>query len=164
MAKMEIKAGGIYDVVSPGELDKATAKIERRFDDFVRESVRGLKVMRSVAAPVIPASGDLTAVIPGPESGFAWVVQRVSGLGIDTGDASSAVLGLYRTSDGQPYARNYIDTVPVNAGAFFGSKSVFLLPNESLVISGTGLTNTTTPVTFNAEVIEAPAEMIGKLL
>src|SRR5882757_2547884 len=164
MARMILAAGGEYDIVSPAEHKEAMTGLERKFDTLIRDWTRGLKVMRIPANSGVPVAGNLLVSLQGPDLGFAWVVQRISCIGIATADLAGASVGLYRSSDGGAYPRNYIDAVPPNSGAFFGSKSFWLMPGESLAISATGLATTATAVTFNGEVIEAPAEMIGKLL
>lgn len=164
MAKLEIVAGGTYDVVSPEEHKEAMAGLERKFDAAVRDWTRGLKVMRIPPAAGTPSGGNLTLTLGGPDGGFAWVIQRVSNIGIASGDVAGAVIGLYRSSDGTAQPRNFLDALTPNSGNRFGSKALFIMPGESLAIVASGLATTASPVTFNGEAIEAPAEMIGKLL
>lgn len=164
MAQIRIAPGEVADVVSPGEHSAAMHGLEQRFDLMIRDWTRGLKVMRIPPAVVIPSGGNFQVTLRGPEGGYVWAVQYISATGVATADVATAAIQLYRTTDGTFSDRNFTAILNTNNMTRFGTKTLFVMPGESLGISGSGVPGTTAAVTFNGAAIEAPAEMIGKLL
>ena len=158
---MKITAlGEHYDLVSADELNQHTSRIEKRFDTFIRDLTRGLKVMRlGPAAGTTDASGNVSITLQGPRSGYIWEIRRIAVAG-NTADSVT----VYRSTDGTTNPNQYLGVLPLTSYGALGSKSTFLMPDESLVIVGTALSTKSTTLTVTGEAIEVPAEMIGKLL
>lgn len=158
MAKVRIQAGAELDVLNKGELDAGMAGAN---DAWFRERAAGLKYMRLPVLAATPSGGvvQLGGIGGyGPASGFIWAIQRLSVSGLATAD----VLNVFRnTVDPQ----NFIGQLGAGAAATFtaGSKGFILLPDETLVISGSSLT-ATVPIIVNGEAVEVPSTQVWKVL
>jgi hypothetical protein len=163
--KQDLGPLGQIDLLTSGELKEA---IGHRLDSYVRDWVRGIKVIRLPVTYGETDSGGniLPVVIPGPESGYVWDVRRitVTGPGI-YGGAGGVFVNLYRGNTAADNVdTNLLANLTGQSGAtIFPKLSVTLFPGEGLVISG-GNGGDSDPFYVTGQVTEVPAEMVGKLV
>jgi hypothetical protein len=156
MPKTKIQSGAVIETLSQPELSSTVREI---LNEQIRDWTRGLKVMRFTGSSPINSGAVSFTANSGPESGYVWMLRRISFKNL----AAADVINIYRTSDTNARDTNYIDQ-KTGPGAYYpGTKAVFIVSSESLLFIGSSLTATGT-LTINGEVVEVPAEMIGKIL
>lgn len=181
--KVQIRANAEYDLASSAELQQHYAQLDARFNELIRDQLRGIKLIRlpqvnilaSGATVTIPGTqgGTGAAIEIGPESGFVWRIGRItvsSNVAADN-KAAGAVpvpglpVSLYVSSDGgTDGARGLVDTSAACGAAYYpGSRGMYLMPSEQLVAVITG-TTAGSVYTFAGQAISVPAEMMGKLI
>lgn len=158
MAKTKLGAGQVVDTLTQGELD---ASLDRQTRDWFQEQARGFSTARFASIGTVDST-DVTvpqsgAEPIGPDTGFAWTVQRLSVVNLGDGD----VLRIYRNSVTD---FNFIDQVTDTApSVHFGSKGLVLRAEERLILVGTGLA-ATGDVIVNGEAIEVAELDLYKIL
>ncbi len=140
--KHTIKNGGHLELLNQAELDESLGRVAT---SITQEQARGLGTARLYGEGT-PAAGALSIPSPGdapigPETGFAWAVQRITADGLAAGD----VLKVYRG--------NMLLGVLTPTQSLEGSKARILRSGESLTITGTALT-ATGQIVINGEAIE----------
>lgn len=158
MARHTITNGGTFEVLNRAEL---TAALDKQTIDWFQEQARGLSTARfdgqavvASAAVTIPAAGSPNRL--GPKMGFAWAVQRVTAVGLLTGDT----LGVYRSA---LTPHNFLGVLTPTTSLHIGSKSIILRSDENLVITGNSL-SATGDIVITGEAIEVPETDLFKLL
>ena len=164
MAKVKLDIGATIDTLSKSELDDSLAKYRQQADAYSQGAMRGFKYIRMGRLYATPTTG--TVVIGtgypnmAPDSGYVWSVRRLSATGLGTGNAPD-ILNIYR---------NETNTDPVwqlngnNWCYTFGKSEFLLLSGEFLMAKSLGSMTSTSQITLSADVVEVPAEMIGKLI
>ena len=157
MPKTRLKAGEHVETLNQTELVEA---LGQQTTTWFQEQARGFTTARfagvetvSGGAVTVPATDDTRF---GPDSGFAWAVQRVSAQGLSTND----VLKVYRDAVAPLSFLGYI-TATTNFAP--GSKGVILRGGEKLVISGTSL-GATGDIVVTGEGIQVSELDIYKIL
>lgn len=164
MPQVELKAGVKFDVLSKGELDSS---LMHYFAARETARLRGLKYMRlpeylsgKASSSAISLGIERGQKPVGPGEGYAWTFRRLLVNGLTSG-ASPDVVNLYRGSSGtQPLWQ-------FNGNSFaytFGKGDIVLLGGETLALASVGTFSATGQVTLSGELIEVPAELLGKLL
>lgn len=179
MAKVRLDFGAEIDTINKGELDKSLAPQQRMLAE-IQESVavRGIKYIRTPLMYATPASGTVhiggttntgggnaTGGVSYPRSGYVWSVMRIgfTGLSNSAADGTADVMAIYRGGD-EFTGANYIGQVNGNSPFITFSKLQCLLKEgERLQAVSVGSMVGTVQVLMNADVIEAPEEMLGKL-
>ena len=85
MSTVRIAAGEQFETTTPADLKALYERLDARFAEQTRETLRGIKIMRlptsyaiaSGASTQLPAPSGGYGLI-GPESGFIWRIQRVT--------------------------------------------------------------------------------------
>lgn len=141
------------------KLDDLPASIRSATDLSIREMARGVKYVRYVyAQPGVPIS----AILPGPDPGFAWDLRMVSAVltGSDSvavyvGDTGSTgrLIG-YAAAPGAAPAQNL-------AVIGFASHQAIINAGESLFVQTSGAFRFSY---VSTAAIQVPAEMLGKVL
>lgn len=168
MARVKLDFGAEVDILSGSEHARHTAGLPAA---FAREQARGLKHFRvpvltgtSSAAGAItlgstgsapPAGQPGSPTISGPLRGYAWKVTRISVWGLSGTD----VLSLYW---GEPDPRRFVHNFTATAPDWETSRGLLLKDGDFLCLSGTITVSET--ITMNGEAVEAPAELIYKLI
>ena len=176
MGTLEILPGRTYSVASTEELAAHFAEVNQKLQHMMREAVVGVKPIRIKSQVLnLGAPGGYKLAAPGPNSGFVWMVMRISSQ--DTAQtASRYVARVHDIADiAIPPTANTLDQTNVAsiitaisggggaASSVTFSKGQFLL-NAGEVPAVFGWTTAATSVSFNGDAIEVPAEMVGKLL
>jgi hypothetical protein len=152
------------DILTAKELNECMA---HNFDLEQRDRYRGVKLL-DLPIVTITAAGTTTTIAHtppgqqlGPEEGFIWRIGRitVSSSGVDTGAVT-----LYRGSDPtQLDPRHQVDnTLKIGQAYYPGSRGLYLKGSTFLYLSATTVAANTYVVT--GQVVEVPAEMMGKIL
>lgn len=159
MAKNVIKNNGEIELLSQQELEDSLGKV---VTGLQQEQARGLSTARfegigTISGGVLALPG-LTGDYPmGPDTGFAWAVQRISCDGLGTND----VLKVYRNG---VTGYGFIDILTAAKPSIRpGGKGVILRSGEQLFVSGTGLT-ATGDLVVNGEALETSELDLYKLL
>lgn len=166
MAKAKLELGVELDLLSAPEFRQG---LDHLHNGLMREMARGLKPIRlapiqlttaasQIPGGVISVGGDTpNAQQFGPKEGYIWAVRRISFFGTVAADSIS----IWR---GDPANRgNFVQNLTGVVGiATFPKGALTLHPGETLAFSGTGLTST--EISISCEAIEAPAEMVYKLV
>jgi hypothetical protein len=132
----------------------------------LREMYRGVKWMR---LPVMQATVAATAVTlddtnnpqVGPEQGYAWSLTRVVVDGMATGSTPDVVNMFRNAETSQPPLWQFNGN---NFGYTFGLGQVVLLSGDRLQFKNSGALSATGLIRATGELVEVPAEMLGKLL
>lgn len=160
--KFKLDFGAEIDLLTKDELAGA---LDSYGDRRLAEYALGLKHFDlPVLLGTVPASGDLTLgstgdpdqTYCGPRQGFCWRVARVSVSGI----SSTQTVNLYKGDVG---ASRFVSVLSATSPAFLTSHGLLLKPGGHIVIDGSGLT-VGEQITVSGEAIEAPAELIYKLI
>lgn len=158
--KFKIDFGTEIDLLTQGELD---ASLARHGDALERSRVRGIRYRRLPLLQGVAAGGVLTlgATTPtvGPDSGFAWSLRRVVITGLTAG-ATPDVVNLYRNGGGEQPVWQFNGN---NFGYTFGRLELVIQGGETLVLVSAGTFAATGTITMSGELVEVPAEMLGKL-
>lgn len=176
MGTLEILPGRTYSVASTEELAAHFAEVNQKLQHMVREAVVGVKPIRFKSSPLtLAGAGGYRLVANGPNSGFVWMVMRVSSQ--DTAQtASRYVARVHDISDlAIPPTANTLDPTEVSSiitaisGGGGAASSVTFSKGQFLLNAGEapalfGWTTAATTVQFNGDAIEVPAEMVGKIL
>lgn len=158
MAKHRITANAEIDLLNQSELTQA---LDRQTRDWFQEEARGFSTARFGSISTI-SGGNVTVPAQGgdkigPDAGFAWAVQRISAKNLATNDK----ILVYRNSVSD---LNFIDELTATSLRLsFGGKGLVLRAEETLILTGTGLT-ATGDVIVNGEAIEVPELDIFKIL
>lgn len=162
MAKFKLDFGADIELITKGEMADV---LDKYGDRRLAEYALGLKhfdipvMLGTVAADgtiTLGSSGDPDQIHCGPRQGFCWRVCRVSVNGL----TGSQTVSLYK---GDPGASRFVTVLSATAPAFTSSHGLLLKPGGNVVVSGSGLT-TGAQVTVSGEAVEAPAELIYKLI
>jgi len=168
--RAKLDFGAEIDILSGPEFDHGVSRLS---EQIKRLDVYGLKHLRIpiLQGNVPGGGGTLTlgsqSVAPpasqpgsppycGPQQGFAWRVVRVSVFGLSTGDIFSLYFG-------EPAPQRYVGSYSVNGPEWDSGHGLLLHPGDYLVLQGTSA-NGGEQITLNGEVIEAPAELVYKLI
>lgn len=160
--KVMLKAGAEIDLLNRDELQDSLRR-ESQVAELSR--LYGIKWMRlpenlsGTAAGGVLTLGETAGDVVGPESGYAWVIKRLIVTGL-TGGAAPDVVNLYRgTAAGTPLWQ-------FNGGNFgytFGKMELTLMGGEHLALASVGTFTSTSVITLAGELIEVPAQLLGKL-
>lgn len=137
MAKVELKAGASFDVLTQKELQQA---LDRLSMDWMAEVTRGVKFRRflgsaTVAAGAVSLAENVDNIL-GPGAGLTWAVNSLVIGGLASGDSVDVLI-----NDSDP-----VDTFTRAAGSgnyvrkSFGQTDLVLNPSDYLTVVGTGLT------------------------
>lgn len=152
------------DMVTAPEINEV---MSNRFDSYLRDRFRGVKLLK-MPIVIVQATGTtttITAVNPGqnlgPDSGFIWRIGRVT---VSSSGADTGAITLYSGSDPtQLDPRHQVDnTLKIGQAYYPGSRGLYLFPDEFLYLSAATVAANTYVVT--GQVVEVPAEMMGKIL
>jgi hypothetical protein len=162
VAKFALKAGAEIDLLSQAELREELVKYYA-----AREAarLRGLKWMRlpellsGKAASGALALGESDGQLVGPNEGYVWSLRRLVVQGLTSG-AVPDVVNLYRGTAAGSVLWQFNGN---NFGYTFGRLELTLRGGERLALASSGTFAATGTVTLTGELIEAPAELIGKL-
>ena len=164
MAKVKLDIGATIDTLSKSELDDSLAKYRQQADAYSQGAMRGFKYIRMGRLYATPTTG--TVVIGtgypnmAPDSGYVWSVRRLSATGLGTGNAPD-ILNIYRNETNTDPVWQLTGTTWCST---FGKAEFLLLSGEFLMAKSLGSMISTSQITLSADVVEVPAEMIGKLL
>jgi hypothetical protein len=159
MATAKLPAGYEVDTLTRQELGE---ELDSHTRNWFQEMARGVGTARfptlnqTVASESVsfPATGD---PLIGPKPGYCWAVQRVSALGLSTGDT----LQIYR---GAPVPSNFLGQLSAANPTFHvGSKGVILRDTETISVLGASLTATGV-ITLTGEALECSELDIYKLI
>jgi hypothetical protein len=158
-----IEPGSSIETLNKAELDDA---LQNQANIFLHEAAVGIKYIQvtllqgSVNNTVINIDGSSSSgTSAGPRSGYIWTMTRMSVSGLAIG-SNPDVVNLYR------FNKNGVPLWQFNGNNFgytFGKMQMVLLPGTYLTLYGTNIT-ATGQVTLTADVIEAPAEMLYKIV
>jgi hypothetical protein len=164
MAKVRLQAGAEFDLLNKDELSSALSD-QSTADQLAR--LHGIKHMRlpevlvgTVASSAISLDGNTGPYPLGPRSGYAWAIKRLIVSGLTSG-ATPDVVNLYKGGPGAG--------VPLwqfngnNFGYTFGKLEMTLYGGETLSLKNSGSIAATGQISLGGELIECPAELIGKL-
>jgi hypothetical protein len=155
MALVTIKGGAQMDVPNRAEIAEIVSA-------QLRELYRGVKVLR---IPLITgtASGSALSIgqaqVVGPDSGYAWSVRRMVVSGMTTG-VTPDVANLYVNSTTSPPLWQFNGN---NFGYSFNDGELVINPGEIMLLASVGTFAATGLITVSGQVVEVPAEMLGKL-
>lgn len=168
MARVRLDFGAEVDLLSGAEHAKHLGALPAAIE---RQKAQGLKHIRiPILTGTSSGTGGITLgstgtapgagqpgspTIAGPEQGYAWKVTRVSVFGLSGTDS----LPLYW---GEPAPQRFVHNFTVASPDWTTSRGLLLKPGDFLCLSGTITINET--ITVNGEVVEAPAELIYKLI
>lgn len=163
MTKFTLKAGAEIDMLSQAELDRS---LRNYFANREIARLRGIKHMRLPEVLTGKASGNAISLgvdkgqpPVGPLQGYIWSISRLVVTGLTAG-ASPDVVNLYKTSATGPILWAFDGN---HFGYTFGKLQVTLYGGETLALASSGTFNSTSQVILSGELIEVPAELIGKL-
>ena len=157
MAKAEMRAGGVVETLTQNELADV---LTRQTTAWFQEQARGFTTARFAGLATV-ATGAVTVPANdsnrfGPDSGFAWAVQRVSASGLSTNDT----LSVYRDA---ATALNFLGYITATASLHPGSKGIVLRGAESLVVAGSSL-GATGDIVITGEAIQVSELDLYKIL
>jgi len=149
--------------IKPLTKDELVTVLAENRKEEERSSLSGIKYFRMPVEHATPVNGSVTLGmnrISGPHSGYMWSIRRLAASGLGTGTAPD-VLNIYRSGT---------TSIPIwqlngnNWGYTFGPTEMLLLPGEALVAASLGSLVSTVQISVTCDVVEVPAEMIGKLV
>jgi hypothetical protein len=152
--------GAKADILAPHEHRQ---NLKHAFDNYLIERYRGIKHMRLPTMTAIAASSTLAmpsnGVTCGPRDGFIWSLRRLVFSGLTAG-ASPDIVNLYfNNAEGSPVWQLNGNSF----GATFGRLELTMYGGDQLMVTSLGTFASTSVVTLTGELLECPAEMIGKL-
>lgn len=163
--KQDLGPLGMIDLLTDSELRES---LGHHFDSIQRDWVRGIKLIRlPMGIGETDGSGNqiTPVIIQGPQSGYIWDVKRVtiSGPAIYTSTGAPFV-NLYRASTASDIADNNLLSGLVTGNAtYFPKLTMTFFGGESMAFSGGSFGDSST-FYINGQVLEVPAEMVGKLV
>lgn len=162
MAKFRLAANAEVDLLTRQELDES---LQSQQDTWQAAALRGIKWMRlpevltGRAASGKLTLGETTGQQAGPAQGYIWSLRRLIVNGLTSG-ATPDVVNLYRgTPAGQPLWQFNGN----NFGYTFGRLELVLQGGETLALASAGTFAATGQITLSGELLEVPAELLGKL-
>jgi hypothetical protein len=163
--KQDLGPLGMIDLLTDKELRES---LGHHFDSIQRDWVRGIKLIR-LPIGVGQSDGDgnqiAPVIIPGPQSGYVWDLKRitVSGPAIYT-STSSAFLNLYRGATQEDILdATFMAGLTVSNATTWPKLALTFFGGESLAFTG-GNFGVSSEFYVNGQVLEVPAEMVGKLV
>jgi hypothetical protein len=157
VSRYKIQGGTEFEVPSAREIADEVGVA-------IRADVRGIKWMRLPQAAVT-ASGNTVSIDNstgfsiGPEQGYAWSLRRIVISGMTTG-ATPDVINMYRNGiTGQVPLWQFNGN---NFGYTWGKLELVLSPGDVLKFQS-ATSYQATGATVSGELIQVPAEMLGKL-
>lgn len=164
MSKVKLQAGVELDLLNKGELQDA---LQKQADADLVARLRGVKHMRlpetltgTAASSKLSIDGNQSVPPLGPRQGYVWSIRRLVISGLTTG-ATPDVVNVYKGAPGAG--------VPLwqfngnNFGYTFGRLELTLYGGETLSFQSVGTFNATGQIAIGGELLEVPAELIGKL-
>lgn len=157
--KHVIKNGGEINLLTQEELNQSLGTV---VTGMQQEQARGLSTARfegigTIAGGILAIPGVTGDYPMGPDTGFAWAVQRISCDGLGTND----ILKVYRNGVS---GYGFIDILTAAKPSIRpGGKGVILRSGEQLVVTGAGLT-ATGDLVINGEALETSELDLYKLL
>lgn len=162
MPKIALKAGAELDILSQRELDDSLDKANARVELSRLYGVKWMRlpeVLSGVASGSVLTLGETSGEMVGPDSGYAWAIRRLVVNGLTAG-ATPDVVNLYRgTAAGIPLWQ----FTGTSAFATFGKLSLTLMGGERLALASVGTFAATGTITLAGELIQVPAQLLGKL-
>lgn len=164
MAEFVIQGGARIDIPSKKEIgDTLAAELDAR----ERHQLRAVKWMRLPVYTGTPASSAVTidpkangGVVLGPEQGYAWCLTRLVIDGMASGTTPD-VINMYRNSvTSQPPLWQFNGN---NFAYTWGKLRMTLIGGDSLQFASVGTFAATGLIRVTGELIEVPAEMLGRL-
>jgi hypothetical protein len=164
MAKVRLQAGAEFDLLNKDELSSALSS-QSDADQVAR--LHGIRHMRlpevlvgTPSSSKISLDGNTGPYPLGPRSGYAWSITRliVSGL---TAGSTPDVVNLYKGAPGAGVPLWQFNGI--NFGYTFGKLDMVLYGGETLSLQNSGSIAATGQIGLGGELIECPAELIGKL-
>lgn len=158
MPKSQLKAGSHVETLNQAELEQVLSK---QTATYFQEQARGFSTARfgdvsTVASSAVQVPADDGTVF-GPDTGWAWAVQRVSAQGLSTND----VLKVWRNDEGQ--LLNFLGYITATSNFSPGSKGVILRGGEKLIVTGASL-GATGDIAVNGEALQVSELDIYKIL
>lgn len=165
MPKVALHAGAEIDILSPGELREELAR------DFTLREVARLRGIKHLEIPqflIGKASGSAISLgvdkgnpAVGPLSGFIWSIQALVVTGLQSG-ATPDIVNIYKntTTTGGPIFWSFDGN---HFGATFGRLQRTMKGGDTLTLVNSGTFNSTSQIILSGEVLEIPAELVGKL-
>jgi hypothetical protein len=174
VTKYRSDAGCEIGFLTRAELHAELQQYRQEADAQAQAAMRGIKYMRIPRLYGTPANGTVrlgealagqTQTGPnevGPKEGYLWSVRYLGCNGLTTG-TSPDLLNIYRNGvmGGQA---PWWQLNGNNFAVTFGRAEMVLLGGEKLVAASLGSMTATSQVSLYGDVIEVPAEMIGKLV
>lgn len=164
MPEVELRVGAKLNVLSQGELESSLAKQANIESAREKERFKGISWMR---IPVLTAAvssnaftlgtGQLTA---GPREGFMWCIKRLVVNGLTSG-ATPDVANLYFNDATKPAEWQFNGN---NFAYTFGKFELTMAGNDTLILQNKGSIASSGPIILSGEVLQVPAEMLGKLV
>lgn len=151
------------DMVTAPEINEV---MSNRFDSYLRDRFRGIKWMRLPVMSGKVSGGAITLGISsgnvcGPDSGFLWSVKRLIVSGLTSG-ATPDIVNLYLNDNfSQSPLWQFNGN---NFGYTFGKMELALMGGDTLSLQNVNTLTATGNITLTGELIEVPAEMMGKLV
>ena len=183
MAKVRLDVGATVDFLNKDELGEELAKNRARSEQMERERLSGVKYMRAPRIQGTVYSGTINGGTNqpvgtnsflggppwGPSAGYAWSVRRIAVGGLyNAGTGICDIVGIYRNDIASPP----IAQVSANSPTIFAPTLGIVLNNgDSLLLghipnqvpSNTYGTLVSTYIQADFDVIQVPAEQLGKL-
>jgi hypothetical protein len=136
-------------------------------NQLIIQQLRGIKWMRLPLTLQGTASGgalnlgEASGQVLGPKPGYLWSLNRLVVDGLTTG-ATPDVVNLYRSSStGQPPLWQFNGNT---FGYTFSDLNVTLMGGDTLNLISVGSFAATGTIRLSGELLEVPAEMVGKLV
>lgn len=146
MAKTKLNANSTIDTLTQDEL---RVHLDRTVKDWFQEEARGfttapITAIGSVTGGVValPTAG---ANKIGPAGGFAWRVDRLTVVGLATGDTITVMRD-----------EEVIDTLTFAKATIYPARGLRLRAGQTLTFAGTALTATSVTITGDATEIGEP--------
>jgi hypothetical protein len=161
MAKFKLSAGAEIDLLTQGELAEALGQA----DQIQLARLNAIKHMRipqlltGKAAAGALALGESSGQVVGPRSGYIWSVRRLVVAGLTSG-ATPDVVNLFI---GGPSGQLVWQFNGNNFGYTFGRLELTLYGGETLALANVGTITATGQITLSGELLETPAQLIGRL-
>jgi hypothetical protein len=171
MARVKLDIGAVVDFVTKDEMDESLEKHRIEGDKLAQGYSKGIKYFRlprMYGAPVTgtlrlgeaTTAGAMSGPYCGPAEGYLWSIRRLTINGLGTGTLPD-IVNFYRSG----FSADPVWQLNGNSwGATFGKTEMVLLGGEFLLAKSVGSMTATATITVQGDVIEVPAEMIGKLV
>lgn len=165
MAKAKLDFGVEIDLLNQQELHDTLGD---QFANWEYQRLRGTKHMRlpetlAGKSGLVTAGtltlGETTGQHVGPEVGYSWTIMRLVVNGLTSGSTPD-VVNLYR---GTPAGIPLWQFNGNNFGYTFGKLEITLNGGETFALASVGTFAATGQITLSGELIEVPAELVGKI-